>query len=146
MTSGAQVQSNHDTARLSKSSEASHNDWAYGGRFLLIWVLPTAILIWSAFITWHYLIVAWPTLLTGMGGACLLNARRCARTHCYISGPFFLMLAIVGLLYGLGALPLGVNGWRVLSAALLIGGAILVYVPDRLFGHYGSAKSEQTCC
>jgi hypothetical protein len=113
---------------------------------MLIWVLPAATLLLGAFFTWHYLVVVWPTLLTGMGGACLLNARRCARTHCYVTGPFFLVLAIVGLLYGLGVLPLGVNGWRALSAALLIGGAILVYVPDRLFGHYRAVTSEQTCC
>ena len=32
------------------------------------------------------------------------------------------------------------------SKTFLDVGAILVYVPDRLFGHYRSVKSEQTCC
>jgi len=46
-----------------------------------------------------------------MGVACLLNALRCGRTHCYVTGPFFLILAGVALLYRIGILPLGARGW-----------------------------------
>ncbi len=37
----------------------------------------------------------------------MANALRCGRLHCYITGPFFVAMAIVTLLYGLGAVPLG---------------------------------------
>jgi hypothetical protein len=40
---------------------------------------PIAILVVSAWIGGRYRIVVWPTLLTWMGVACLLNARRCHR-------------------------------------------------------------------
>jgi len=33
-----------------------------------------------------------------MGGACLVNAVRCGRLHCYVTGPFFLLGAI-GLVF-----------------------------------------------
>ncbi|WP_121431290.1 hypothetical protein, partial [Pseudomonas aeruginosa] len=36
--------------------------------------------------------------LAVMGGACLVNATRCRRLHCYITGPHFLLLAVGALL------------------------------------------------
>jgi len=50
----------------------------------------------------------------------LTQCRQCGRIHCYFTGPFFLVLAGVALLYGVGWLPLGAKGWSTLSAALLI--------------------------
>lgn len=71
-----------------------------------------------------------------MGGACLINARRCRRFHCYLTGPYFLVLALTSFLYGIGVIPLGARGWSMLSVALAIGGPFLVYVPQWLFGQY----------
>jgi hypothetical protein len=44
-----------------------------------------------------------------------LQAPDHAPVHRYFTGPFFLLLAGVGLLYGLGVLPLGTKGWSTLS-------------------------------
>jgi hypothetical protein len=118
------------------NGEPDKNDWARGTRLLLIWCLPVAILVVSAWIGPRYLVVAWPTLLAWMGVACLLNARRCHRLHCYLTGPYFLLLALTGLLYGLGVVPLGSRGWSMLSVALVIGGPFLVYVPEWALGRY----------
>src|SRR5258708_4709121 len=71
-----------------------------------------------------------------MAAECLVNARRCGRLHCFITGPFFLLLAGVSLLYGLGVLPLGPHGWQWLVNTLLIGGCVLTCVPEWLFGRY----------
>jgi hypothetical protein len=73
-------------------------DWARGIRGCLTWGIPITILLVSPKIGTRYLVVLWPVLLTFMGGACLLNARRCGRTHCYVTGPFFLRLAGVRFL------------------------------------------------
>jgi hypothetical protein len=124
---------------------AARRDWASGRSFLLVWGLPGGALLLSAVFNAPYLVVAWPVLLTGMGVACLLNAHRCARTHCYVSGPFFLLLAVAALLYGLGMLPLGANGWRAAVAVLLVGGTLLIYAPDHLFGRYRIASSDAGC-
>ena len=103
---------------------------------ILVWVVPAIILAGTATLGVPYLVVIWPVLLAFMGGACLLNARRCGRLHCFITGPFFLILALVSLLYGLGILPLGQHGWQWLVDALFIGGCVLTCVPEWLFGKY----------
>jgi hypothetical protein len=111
-------------------------DWARGTRLLLIWCVPGAILLLSALIDGPYRVILWPTLLTWMGVACLLNARRCRRLHCYLTAPYFLLLAVISLMHGTGLLPVGERGWLMLSIALLLGGPFLVYVPERVFGRY----------
>lgn len=118
------------------SGEAETRDWARGGRFLLIWCLPVVILVVSVWIDGAYRVVLWPALLTWMGAACLLNARRCHRLHCYLTGPYLLLLALAALLYGLGIVPLGERGWSKLAVALLVGGPLLVYVPEWVLGRY----------
>jgi hypothetical protein len=112
-------------------------DWAHGVRGCLTWGIPVVLLIISPV---RYFVIVWPTLLTFMGVACLLNARSCGRIHCYVTGPFFLLLAGVGLLYGLGVLPLGVTGWSTLSVALVIGSAVFICVPEWIFGRYRSSS------
>lgn len=116
----------------------SSADWAHGLRGCLTWGIPAALLIISPE---RYFVVAWPTLLTFMGVACLLNAGRCGRMHCYFTGPFFLLLAGAGLLYGLGLLPLRARGWSTLSAVLVIGSALLICVPEWILGRYRSSSS-----
>ena len=111
-------------------------DLTLGTAGIFIWGVPIAVLVISARLGGLYAAVAWPLALGFMGVACLLNARRCGRTHCYFSGPFFLALALVSLLYGLGALDLGKRGWSGLSLTLLIGTVVLVCVPEWLLGRY----------
>ncbi len=102
-------------------------------RGCLFWGIPIAILVISP--ERHFVIV-WPTVLLFMGVACLLNARRCGCIHCYATGPFFLLLAALGLLYGIGVLPLGARGWSALSLALIVGSAVLTCVPEWILGRY----------
>jgi hypothetical protein len=83
MTRCTRAHSNPDAAQ-SPRRPAARTDWASGGGLLLIWGLPAGVLVLSAFFNAPYPSLVWPVLLTAMGVACLLNARRCARTHCYI--------------------------------------------------------------
>ena len=117
-------------------------DWASGVRGCLTFGIPAAILLISPTIGTRYLVIVWPLLLTFMGVACLLNARRCGRTHCYVTGPFFLILAGIALLYGIRILPLGTRGWSTLSATFGIGGIVLCYLPELLLGRYHSWVSR----
>lgn len=103
---------------------------------LLIWGLPTAALIASIFIAPMLRMVIWSTALLWMGVACLVNASRCGRVHCAFTGPFFLLLAVASLLHGLGVVPLGRHGWRGIGITLLVGGIILNYLPERIWGKY----------
>jgi hypothetical protein len=80
--------------------------------------------------------VVWTAALATMGGACIVNAIRCGRVHCYLTGPFFLLMAFVALSYGLGILHLGGNGWNLLGLITLIGAITLWYLPEMLLGKY----------
>ena len=111
-------------------------DLTCGGMGILLWVIPIIVLGVTAGFGGTIAAIAWPPLLLVMGVACLFNAFRCGRLHCYLTGPYFLLLALVSLLYGLGMLPLGDRGWQWLSSALLIGACVLVCVPEWLFGRY----------
>ena len=75
----------------------------------LLWGLPIAIILITGNVAsagW-ILTVAWTASLVTMGVACLVNARGCGRTHCYFTGPFFLLMAIMSLLHGLHVVSLG---------------------------------------
>ncbi len=78
----------------------------------------------------------WTAALGTMGTACLVNAMRCGRIHCYATGPFFLLMAIVTLLYGLDILPLGKNGWNLISLTILFGTIVFCCLPELIWGKY----------
>ena len=60
----------------------------------------------------------WTPALAVMGIACVANAARCGRLHCYITGPVFLMGAALAALRGLDRRLLS---WNIVSAVVLIG-------------------------
>src|SRR5215472_7958110 len=105
-----------------------------GGSGILLWIVPIVILVITAGLGGLYALVSWPPLLVFMGAACLVNARRCDRLHCYFTGPYFLLLAAVSLFYGLGILPLGPRGWQWLNNALVVGAVVLCCIPEWVFG------------
>ena len=114
----------------------SGRDLTRGVRGILIWGVPILILAVTANLGGVYPAIAWPLALAFMGAVCLVNALRCGRRHCYFTGPYFLLLATLSLLYGLGILDLGKRDWSWLSLALVIGAFVLICVPEWLFGKY----------
>jgi len=105
--------------------------------FFISWVMPLVILVGSFFVqaiivrTW-----IWVIALSWMGAACLLNAKKCSRTHCYYTGPFYIALALVSFLYGYQIIQLGNNGWYWLGAILVIGTVIIWVTSETLLGKY----------
>lgn len=114
-------------------------DWRLA---LLAYGLPTAAIVASGSLAvgngWRTAIWALASLV--MGGACLANALRCGRVHCFFTGPFFIALAVVIVLYGVGVLPLGASGWNILSAVMLIGALALTILPELIGGKYRLAR------
>jgi len=84
----------------------------------------------------------WTAACLVMGGACLLNAVRCGRIHCYFTAPFFLAMAGVTVLFGAGVVPLGSNGWNAIGNTLLVGGVLLTFGPEPIFGKYRARKTS----
>ena len=79
----------------------------------------------------------WAAAMGVMAAACLVNALRCGRIHCYFTGPFLIAMALASLGYGLGALPLGPSGWNIIGMATLVGVVVLMWLPEAVLGKYG---------
>lgn len=123
-------------------SQAS--DWAGDVRTLVgFWVLPAAVMAAALLAPPVARGGIWVAMLIWMGIACLVNARRCARTHCRITGPFFLVMAAVVAAYALGLISLGPNGWALIGLLCVGGFAALWWGSERLFGKFaGSTKVD----
>lgn len=104
----------------------------------LLWGLPTALMLSS--VCWTsgdgFKAITWTLSLLVMGTACLVNARGCGRIHCYFTGPFFLLIAVVSLLHGLRWLSLGPHGWLYIGVVLMSGATFLFVVPEWVLGRY----------
>jgi len=113
------------------------SDWVGDAwTFVLAWGLPVSVLFAGAFLAPPIRTPLWTGALLWAGLACLMNARRCGRTHCRFTGPFFLIMAGITLLYGSGLLWLGSNGWLILALATGLGTAALWWGSEALLGKY----------
>ena len=104
----------------------------------VIWGIPVVAIIASRLVgaSPPVLTVVWTAALAVMGTACIANAMRCGRVHCWFTGPFFLLIAMATLLHGTGLLYLGPRGWDWLGNSLAVGGPLLYFVPERVLGRY----------
>jgi len=92
-------------ASTCESSDILSSRWRV---FVVYWLPAIAIVVAGApAISNGWRAVVWTVALAIMGGACIVNALRCGRVHCYLAGPFFLLMALAALSYGFGILPLG---------------------------------------
>ncbi|MCE2509714.1 MAG: hypothetical protein J4G10_01855 [Alphaproteobacteria bacterium] len=122
---------------MDKASNRQQKDWVGNPRgYMVAWGLPIAALIVAVFLPPLARTIVGTAALLWMGMACLANAARCGRTHCYFTGPFFLVLAAAVALHGFGILWLGPNGWIWLGTAIVVGSVILWWLPERVFGKF----------
>jgi hypothetical protein len=91
----------------------------------LAWGLPTALLILGTFTPAPIRTAVWAGALIWMGVACIANAARCGRTHCYLTGPFFLAIAVVTVAHGTGVISVGSQGWLLIGTAIAVGTVVL---------------------
>ena len=112
--------------------------------FMLTWGLPILALVSTNIIAMpSWLVVSVLTAaLAWMGTACLVNARRCQRRHCYIAGPTFLLGALVTALVGFGVVYAGRDGLIYIVWGTLIS-AVLSYVPEFVWGKYVTTKRQR---
>jgi hypothetical protein len=111
--------------------------------FVLFWIPAIAIAVTgrSEFgAGWRTIV--WTAALSIMGITCIANAVRCGRIHCHVSGLFFLVMAIVTALYGLGVLPLGTHGWNLIGLTIGVGGIALCCLPELFLGKYRKARAD----
>jgi hypothetical protein len=110
-----------------------------------LWGISGAAMTAAAFLQPTLREVIWTATLIAMAGACLANARRCGRTHCRFTGPFFLVMAALVVVHASGVLPLGPNGWAILGTMTAIGSVLLWWGSERLLGRFaGDASPKRT--
>jgi hypothetical protein len=130
---------NHAAAGLMASDRqcCTKTDWA-GGRLTLagVWGIPTAAMLLALLLEPRVRAVVWIAMLAWMGWACLANARRCGRTHCRYTGPYFLGMAGLVLAYIADMLPLGNQPWLILGALTVTGNALIWWASEHLLGTY----------
>jgi hypothetical protein len=79
--------------------------------------------------------LVWMIAFVWMGTGCLLNARRCHRLHCYISGPAFIIGAAALALFAVGVAQLGRHSLNnIVGVTLAV--ALLSFVPEMFWRKY----------
>ncbi|GAB5464151.1 hypothetical protein [Hoeflea alexandrii] len=106
--------------------------------FILHWGLPIAAMVFAIFLNHPPKTMVWVASLFWMGVACIINARRCGRTHCYYTGPFFLFMTIPVLLHGYQIWWFGPEGWKWLGIAVGVGGGGIWCLTEKVLGRYSS--------
>jgi hypothetical protein len=102
----------------------------------LAWWVPQAAIVAAIFAPVPVRAVIWTIALTWMGTACLLNARRCGRTHCRYTGPYYLAMMAPVLTLALGLVSVGLYGWLVLGVLILAGSRIIWWATERAWGEF----------
>src|ERR1700731_362341 len=80
--------------------------------------------------------VVWLVALIWMGTACILNARRCGRTHCRYTGPYYLAMIAPVLVLASGMVSADLYGWLVLGALILGGSKIIWWTTELAWGKF----------
>ena len=112
-------------------------DWL-GGVYtsLLAWWMPKAAIFVGFFVPVSARAVIWIVALIWMGTACILNARRCNRTHCRYTGPYYVAMIVPVFLLGMGVIAGGIYGWISLGVFIVGGSGLIWWATERTWGKF----------
>lgn len=99
----------------------------------LLWKLPYLLILIGLFTSEMARAILWSVGFTAAGISCLVNAYRCGRLHCFVTGPLFLAIATASLLYGLHVLSRGNWNWIL---GIAFGGVLFARLLEVLLGKY----------
>ena len=119
------------------SAVQSSRDWLRSPRTnLLAWWIPQAAILLGLLLPIPFRGVIWTLALLWMGTACILNARRCGRTHCRYTGPYCLAMIVPVLVVAWGIISVDFYAWLVLAAIILGGSKIIWWTTERAWGKF----------
>jgi hypothetical protein len=119
----------------------SSRDWLRSPHTsLLAWWIPQAAILAGLFAPVAVRTAIWIIALSWMGTACVLNAKRCGRTHCRFTGPYYLAMIIPVLALGLGVTSLGLSAWVVLGVVIILGGKTIWWTTERAWGKFSEVR------
>lgn len=102
----------------------------------LAWWIPLAAILAGLFVPIPIRALVWTIALVWMGIACILNSKRCGRTHCRYTGPYYLMTIVPVLVLGIGAVPSGVHEWIALVVLIAGGSNLIWWATERAWGKF----------
>ena len=103
---------------------------------LLAWWIPKITILAALFAPVPVRAAVWTIALIWMGVACILNARRCGRTHCRYTGPYYLAMIAPVLVLASGMVAADFHGWLTLALLILTGGWIIWWATERMWGRF----------
>jgi hypothetical protein len=119
------------------TADCAKIDWVSGRLTLAgVWGVPAMVMLLALLLESAPRAVVWIAMLAWMGCACILNARRCGRTHCRYTGPFFLGMAVLVTVYAAGIVSLGDQPWLLLGIVIGTGNAFIWWSTERILGPY----------
>ncbi len=112
-------------------------DWLRSpGTNLLAWWVPQAAIVAGLFVPVPVRTAIWIIALIWMGTACILNAKRCGRTHCRYTGPYYLAMIVPVAVLSSIIVPVGFYGWFGLGILILVGSKIVWWGTERAWGKF----------
>jgi hypothetical protein len=124
---------------VSTDTDASTRDWLRSPRIsLLAWWVPHAAIVASLLAPVPVRVAIWIVALVWIGVACILNARRCGRTHCRYTGPFYLAMIVPVFLLAADISSIGFLGWLFLGVFILAGSKIIWWATEHALGKFSS--------
>lgn len=110
-------------------------DWLGNSRSnAFAWGIPHVAFVAALFAPVPARASVWVVALAWMGIACILNSRRCRRTHCRYTGPYYLTMIVPVLFFAV--MPVGFFGWLALGTLILGGGKIIWWGTERVWGRF----------
>ena len=125
------------TSDVTGEDAATARDWLRKPHTsLMAWWIPQSAIVASLFAPVSARAAVWIIALIWMGSACILNARRCGRTHCRYTGPYYLAMVVPVALLATGIFSAGFYGWLTLAVVILAGGKIIWWATERAWGRF----------
>jgi hypothetical protein len=122
---------------MANGAVQSSRDWLGSTRTnALAWWIPQSAIAAALIAPASLRAVIWLVALIWMGTACILNSRRCGRTHCRYTGPYYLAMIVPVAVLASGVVSVGLFGWLLLGIFILAGSKIIWWATERAWGKF----------
>ena len=112
-------------------------DWLADPRTnALAWWVPHAAIFAALLTPVPVRVGIWAVMFAWMGAACILNSRRCGRTHCRYTGPYYLAMIVPVLALGIAPVLITLTGWFAIAVAILLGSKLIWWATERAWGKF----------
>jgi hypothetical protein len=122
---------------MADAANQTSRDWLSNRRAnLLAWWLPHAAILAALAAPVPIRAVTWTIALIWMGTACILNAKRCGRTHCRYTGPYYFAMILPVIVFASGIISVNFYEWPTLAVVILAGSRVIWWATEQTWGKF----------